>query len=109
MLPVDVLAERLRLRRLDDTEEYLTGDTLVNSPFVRPFEVLENLPNNDRDVRRAFGRHEFGQAEVKCRHVPIHAEAVRRKLPMKGQSVGTLIYTRQAGRTKVVVCRRPQI
>ncbi len=106
---VDVLAERLGLRRIDDAEEYLTGDTLVNSPFVRPFEVLENLPNNDRDVRRAFGRHEFGQAEVKCRHVPIQAEAVRRKLPMKGQSVGTLIYTRQAGRTKVVVCRRPQI
>lgn len=106
---VDVLAERLRLRRIDDAEEYLTGDSLVDSPFVRPFEVLENLPNNDRDVRRAFGRHEFGQAEIKCRHVPIQAEAVRRKLPMKGQGVGTLIYTRQAGKTKVVVCRRPEV
>lgn len=105
---VDVLAEKLGLRRLDDTEEYLTGDSLVDSPFVRPFEVLENLPNNDRDVRRAFGRHGFGQAEVKCRHVPIQAEAVRKKLPMKGQGVGTLIYTRQAGKTKVVVCRRPE-
>ena len=104
---VDVLAERLGLHRLDDTEEYLTGDSLVDSPFVRPFEVLENLPNNDRDIRRAFGRHEFGQAEIKCRHVPIQAEVVRRKLPMKGQGVGTLIYTRQTGRTKVVVCRRP--
>ncbi len=104
---VDVLAERLGLRRLDDSEEYLTGDVLVDSPFVRPFQVLDNLPNNDRDVRRAFGRHDFGQAEIKCRHVPIQAEVVRRKLPMKGQGVGTLIYTRQAGRTKVVVCRRP--
>lgn len=103
---VDVLAERLNLWRLDDTEEYLSGDSLVESPFVRPFEVLENLPNNDRDVRRAFGRHAFGQAEIKCRHVPIQAEVVRRKLPMKGQGVGTLIYTRQAGRTKVVICRR---
>jgi hypothetical protein len=104
---VDVLAERLGLRRLDDTEEYLTGDSLVHSPFVRPFEVLENLPNNDRDVRRAFGRYSFGQAEVKCRHIPIQAETVRKKLPMKGQGVGTVIYTRQAGKTKVVVCRRP--
>lgn len=104
---VDVLAERLGLRRLDDSEEYLTGDVLVDSPFVHAFEVLENLPNNDRDVRRAFGRHDFGQAEIKCRHIPIQAEAVRRKLPRKGQGVGTLIYTRQAGKTKVVVCRRP--
>lgn len=105
---VDVLAERLELKRLDDTEEYLTGDSLVDSPFVRPFEVLENLPNNDRDVRRAFGRYKFGEAEIKCRHVPIQAEVVRRKLPMEGQGVGTLIYTRQAGRTKVVLCRRPR-
>lgn len=104
---VDVLAERLGLRRLDDSEEYLTGDLLVESAFVRPFEVLDNLPNNDREVRRAFGHHAFGQAEIKCRHVPIQAEAVRRKLPLKGHGVGTLIYTRQAGRTKVVVCRRP--
>lgn len=104
---VDVLAERLGLRRLDDSEEYLTGDSLVESPFLRPFEVLENLPNNDRDVRRAFGRHAFDQAEIKCRHVPIQADAVRRKLPLTGRGVGTLIYTRQAGRTKVVVCRRP--
>ncbi|MDA1165732.1 MAG: class I SAM-dependent methyltransferase [Planctomycetota bacterium] len=103
---VDALAERLGLRRLDDAEEYLTGDIWVDSPFVRPFEVLENLPNNDRDVRRAFGRYKFGEAEIKCRHVPIQAEVVRRKLPMEGQGVGTLIYTRQAGRTKVVICRR---
>jgi len=103
---VDVLAERLGLRRLDDSEEYLTGDSQVDSPFVRPFEVLENLPNNDRDIRRAFGRYKFGEAEIKCRHVPIQAEVVRRKLPMEGQGVGTLIYTRQAGRTKVVICRR---
>lgn len=104
---VDVLAEQLGLRRLDDSEEYLTGDSLINSPFVRPFEVLDNLPNNDRDIRRAFGRHSFGQAEIKCRHVPVSAEAVRRKLPLKGHGAGTLIYTRQSGRTKVVICRRP--
>ena len=104
---VDVLAERLGLRRLDDAEEYLTGDALVESPFVRPFEVLDNVPNNAREIRRAFGRHEFGQAEIKCRHIPIQAEVVRRKLPMKGSGSGTLIYTRQAGRTRVVVCRRP--
>lgn len=106
---VDVLAERLGLHRLDDAEEYLTGSELVDSPFVRPFEVLENLPNNDREVRKAFRRHSFGQAEIKCRHVPIQAEAVRRKLPLEGEGVGTLIYTRQSGRTKVVICRRPDL
>ena len=103
---VDVLAEQLQLRRLDDAEEYLTGDTPVESPFLQTFQVLDNLANNPRQYRRSVRAHSFGQIEVKCRHIPIHAEAVRRRLPLDGSSPGVLIFARQAGRARAFVCRR---
>lgn len=106
---VDVVAERLGLRRLDDTEEYLTGDALVESPFVRPFRVIESVPNNQKELRRAVRRCGFGQAEIKCRHIPIDAEAVRRKLPLEGTEPGVVVFARQAGKATAIVCRRPKV
>ena len=103
---VDVLAERLNLRRLDDAEEYLTGNEPLVSPFVQTFEVLDNLPNNDRDIRAAVRQHEFGQIEIKCRHIPVQVETVRRKLTLEGSTAGVLIFTRQAGRSRAVICKR---
>ena len=102
---VDVLAERLGLRRLDAAEEYLTGDTLVTSPFVRGFQVLEELPNNERELRHAIRRQAWGVIEIKCRHVPVSAEAVRRKLPLEGKTSGVLLYAKIAGRTRCVLAQ----
>ncbi len=104
---VDVVAVQLGLDRLDADEEYLTGDRRVSSAFVRPFEVLADLPNNDRQIRRYFRDAEFGQVEIKSRHVPIAADAVRRKLTLAGSQAGVLIFARLAGRTRALVCRRP--
>jgi len=103
---VDVLAERLNLRRLDDAEEYLTGDEPVQSPFLQTFRILENLPNNPKQYRKAVRANSFGQIEIKCRHIPIDAEAVRRKLPLEGTRPGVLVFARQAGRARAFVCER---
>lgn len=102
---VDLLAEQLGLRRLDTAEEYLTGDTLITSPFVRGYCVLEELPNNERELRHAVRRQGWGIIEIKCRHVPISAEAVRRKLPLEGKTSGILIYARIAGKTRCVLAQ----
>lgn len=106
---VDVLAERLGLRRLDDAEEYLTGDSLVVSPFLQAFSVLDNVANNERDIRAAVRGQSFGQIEIKCRHIPINVEQTRRKLSLEGQDAGVLIYTRQAGKARAVICRRETV
>jgi hypothetical protein len=103
---VDMLAETERLFRLDEEEEYLTADEPVPTPFARPFEVLAELANNDRAIRRYFRESRFGQVEIKCRHVPIDADAVRRKLPLSGSDPITLIYARIAGKTRAIVARR---
>jgi hypothetical protein len=103
---VDVLAEQLGLWRLDDAEEYLTGDQLVASPFLQAFRVVDNLPNNDKEIRRAIRTGCYGQVEIKCRHIPIKAESVRKKLPLNGTDPITLIFTRQAGKARAVICHR---
>ena len=105
---VDCVAEQLDLRRLDDAEEYLTDDTWINSPFVRGFEVLADLNNNTREIRDFFRTSSFGQVEIKCRHMSIDADAIRRKLPLPGNEPGVLLFARVAGKARAIVAKRCQ-
>lgn len=105
---VNQFAEENHLSRLDDAEEYLTGETLLQSQFVAPFEVLAELPNNEKEIRRWFRQSEIGQVEIKCRHIPVKIEAIRKKLPLKGNQPGVLIFARIAGRARALICRRIQ-
>ena len=103
---VDLLADQLGLSRLDPAEEYLTSDHPVISPFVQSFEVLANLPNNDRDLKAWLRTSDIGQLEIKCRHIPIQADQVRRKLPITGTTPGVILFARLNGKARVVGARR---
>ena len=103
---VDLAANECGFQRLDASEEYLTSDRLVQTPFARGFEVEAVLPNNPNEIRAHFRQHPVGQVEIKCRHVPIDAEEIRRKLPLEGSGNAVLCFARIAGRTKAVVARR---
>lgn len=104
---VDRLAVQTGLARLDSAEEYLTGAANVDSPFAAAFEVLETLPNNERKVREAVRRQNWHEVEIKCRHLKINADQVRRKLTLDGSGKGVLIYARVDGKASVIVARRP--
>ena len=99
---------KIILHLRDDAEEYLTGDTLVDSPFVRGFEVLADLNNNTREIRDYFRTSPFGQVEIKCRHMSIDADAIRRKLPLPGNEPGVLLFVRVAGKARAIVAKRCQ-
>ncbi len=103
---VDVLAEQLGLWRLDESEEYLTSDRRVDSPFLRPFAVREIVANNERAVRKAFRKFACREIEVKSRHIPVNADAVRRKLPRDGNHRGVVIFTRINGKARAVIGER---
>ena len=103
---VDALALQLGVARLDDEEEYLTGDSPVSSAFVRSFRILAELPNNDRHIRDWFRTHPVRQVEIKCRHVPIRADEVRRKLPLEGEGSAVLFFAKIAGKTRVLIAER---
>jgi hypothetical protein len=103
---VDVLADRLGLFRLDAAEEYLTSDQPVFSPFVQSFETLCDLPNNERDLKAWLRTSNFGQIEIKCRHIPVQADVLRRKLPLDGTNPGVIFFARLNGKARILGARR---
>jgi hypothetical protein len=103
---LDLLADRLGLSRLDPAEEYLTSDQPVLSPFVQTFEVLTNLPNNERDLKAWLRTSDIGQLEIKCRHIPIQADQMRRKLPITGSTPGVIVFARLNGKARIIGARR---
>ena len=103
---LDVMAGELGLFRLDLHEEYLSSGDKLDSPFVTPFAVLADLPNNDKVIRRYFREHPFGSVEIKCRHIPVDVEGCRRKLSLHGTGPITLIFARIGGRSRALICRR---
>ena len=103
---VDALAEKLNLLRLDDAEEYLTSDSLVSSPAITPFRVLAKLPNNPKAIGKYLRSGPCGDLEIKCRHVPVKVEQLRKQLPILGSGRKSLIIARLAGKTHAVIAER---
>jgi THUMP domain-like/RNA cap guanine-N2 methyltransferase len=103
---VDVMADKLGLSRLDSAEEYLTADQPVHSSFAQTFEVLDNLPNNEKDLKGWLRRSGFGPLEIKCRHIPVQADLLRRRLPLSGSDPGVVVFARLDGKARIIVARR---
>ena len=103
---LDVVAQKLELTRIDAAEEYLTADTLVDSAFVQAFEVLAELPHNENELRGWLRKSDFGQVEIKCRHIPVQAETLRRRLPLPGKQPGVVIVAKIAGKSRTICARR---
>lgn len=103
---VDLLADRFGLFRLDDDEEYLTGDARIDSPFLSVFEAHDELPNNERTIRRYFRERTFGSVEIKSRRIPVKVEDLRRKLPLADGEMATIIFARIGGKSRVVIATR---
>lgn len=103
---IDILAETGGFHRLDAAEEYLTSATRIASPFVRTFEVLDELPHNQKELSRAIAARSIGELEIKCRHVPVDVNALRRKLKLTGTERLVLFIARLQGKTRYVIARR---
>ena len=103
---IDLYAVERGLSRLDDAEEYLTGDVIPDSHLAQAFEVQAELPNNEREIRDYFRGSDVGTLEIRCRRIPIDIEGVRRKLTLGGASPGVLVLARIEGRARAVICRR---
>ncbi|WP_437185935.1 THUMP-like domain-containing protein [Planctomicrobium sp. SH668] len=103
---LDLLVEQLPIHRMDDAEEYLTSDELIDCPAVTAFEVLENLPNNERGYRIAIRARGYGDVEVKSRHIPTDAQAIHRKMNLTGAGRATLMIAKVLGKSRALICNR---
>ncbi|MCA9095580.1 MAG: hypothetical protein KDA68_19005, partial [Planctomycetaceae bacterium] len=103
---VDLLAETASFGRLDSSEEYLTSDTPIESPFVERFQVVADLPNQPRAIRDFFRNSRYGQLEIKCRHIPLDVEKLRREISLPGDTPGVLIMARLQGKSRAIIAER---
>lgn len=103
---VDVMADQLDLWRLDDAEEYLTGSEPTLSPFVQTFEIEQIVSGNERELKAAIRERGYRELEIKCRHVRVDANQLRKKLPLGNGPAGVLFVARIAGKTSHVLARR---
>lgn len=103
---VDRLAVESNLKRLDAAEEYLTSDEFMTTPFAQPFHVVAELPYREKELRAWFREHPCGALEIKCRHIAVSADELRRRLPREGRDPAVLVIARIEGKSRAVVTRR---
>jgi hypothetical protein len=100
------VAVALGLWQLETHIAYLSGDELVISPFVRGFEVEEQLPFGLKPLRGRLRELGVGVLEIKKRGVALDPDAFRRRLKLSGSERRTLILTRLAEGPVAFICRR---
>jgi hypothetical protein len=100
-------AARHRLWQLDPHIAYLSGDQLPTG--VRGFEVLQQLPFDERRLRQALSALDGGTLEILVRGVDVDPTALRRRLALRGSQALTVVITRvgsgAAARGIAFLCR----
>jgi hypothetical protein len=100
------LARSLGARMVSEQIAYLTSDSLVSSPFVAAFRVVDILPSDESKLKKELRRRGIGRLEIKKRGVDIDPAVLRRRLSLSGDGEATLVLTRVAGRHTAILAER---
>ncbi len=100
------LARRLDGRMVGSGIAYITADDLTPTPFATAFRVLEQLPPDEQDLRRALRDRGIGVLEIKKRGVDVDPAALRKRLKLRGDASATVILTRAQGRHVALLAER---
>ncbi len=100
-------AARHGLWQLDAHIAYLSGDRLPNG--LRGFEVLDQLPFDERRLRQALSALDCGALEILVRGVDVEPDALRRRLRPRGSRSLAVVISRfgsgVGSRPQAYVCR----
>jgi hypothetical protein len=100
------LARSIDARMLSEQIAYLTSNTLVSSPFVAAFRVVDTLPSDESKLKKELRRRGIGRLEIKKRGVDIDPAVLRKRLSLSGDAEATLVLTRVAGRHTAILAER---
>ncbi|MCP4509695.1 MAG: hypothetical protein GY826_25245 [Fuerstiella sp.] len=103
---LDAVGEIHNLQRMDKEDEYLTGAAVPETAFVRSFAIEAVLGNNPRELKRYLRANPGRDYEIKCRHLSVNANTLRKQLPCGDGPIKVLFFVRSAGKATVVVARR---
>ncbi|QWT24003.1 class I SAM-dependent methyltransferase [Subtercola sp. PAMC28395] len=100
------LARALDTRLVSAQIAYLTGDTLVESPFAQVFRAREVFAFNVPTLKRELRSRNIGSLEIKKRGVDVDPATLRTKLALKGTESATLFVTRAGGKHVAILADR---
>jgi len=100
------LARQVDAGMLDERIAYLTGNSLVRTPFASAFRVLEELPAKEKHLRAALASRDIGVLEIKKRGADVDSAALRNRLRLRGSRSATLVLTRVAGQHQAILVER---
>lgn len=83
---------------VDEHIAYVTSDDSFLTPFARSYRVVEELPYKEKQLRAALRERGIGRLAIKKRGVAIVPEELRKRLALTGDSEGTIVLTRVAGK-----------
>jgi THUMP domain-like len=100
-------AARHGLWQLDPEIAYLSGDALPAG--IRGFEVLEQLPYNEKRLRQALSAYSCGPLEILVRGLAVDPDELRRRIRPRGKAALSVVLTRigagTAARPTAFICR----
>ncbi|MEZ6135745.1 MAG: methyltransferase domain-containing protein [Pirellulaceae bacterium] len=99
-------ADQHNLQPLGSEHGYFTGTSPIHGPWVQCFQMIEELPWDDRKVRKWLRSREVGVVEIKNRLVKLNAGEFQRKYSGKGAEHYSLLVTRLGDRVRALACRR---
>ncbi|TPW71776.1 class I SAM-dependent methyltransferase [Schumannella sp. 10F1B-5-1] len=100
------LARRLDGRMIDETIAWITAETAVETPFAQRFRVLEELPFDEKRLKRLLRERGVGTLEIKKRGVDVDPAQLRKRLNPSGPASATLVLTRRGGRRVAILAER---
>lgn len=90
---------------LDGHLAYVTSDEAFQTPFARSFEVLDELPFREKQLRAALRERGVGALTIKTRGVGVVPDQLRRRLALAGEQEATIVLTRARGRGVCLLVR----
>jgi len=85
---------------IDPKIAYVTSESPYTTPFARAYEVLEELPYREKQLKAALRERGIGRLTIKKRGVDVVPEQLRKRLALSGSEEATIVLTRarDAGR-----------
>jgi hypothetical protein len=106
---VTAVAARVGGWLLDEQIAYVScdaaGGAAPTSPYARTYEVLEELPFQEKQLKVALRARRIGRLTIKKRGVDVVPEQLRKRLALRGDGEATVVMTRAAGRGTALLVR----
>lgn len=84
---------------------YLSSDAKIESPFVRGFEVIDEMQFDRKKLKSYLREKNIGILEIKKRGADVIPEELRKELQPKGDESATLVITRIGENHRVIIAK----